>query len=294
MKQILKFKIIIILAIICLFYAPSVFAAEALLESGNSSIPPEGEFEVGFFLNTDNQDINAIEGKIIFPEKLLEMKEIRDGGSIVNFWIERPEIKNGGISFSGITPGGYIGKKGLVFSIIFQSIKEGQGQVQIQNVKTLRNDGKGTLENTTISNLQFIISEQALNSQAKIPKKDTGIPEAFKPVLASDPTIFDGKYFLVFATQDKESGIDHYEVKEGSSGNFIVAESPYLLQNQKLDQEIFVKAIDKSNNEQVEIFYPPYWRPWYKNYWIIAIILAGLIVAGAISRKTLWQKFIKR
>ena len=63
--------------------------------------------------------------------------------------------------------------------------------------------------------------------------------------------IFDGKYFLVFATQDKGSGIDHYEVSEDNGASFIPAVSPYLLKNQSLDTKIIVKAFDKKGNEKI-------------------------------------------
>ena len=198
MKQILKLKIIIFAAIL-LFSASSAFAAEALLEVKNSEIQAGNEFVAEFFLNTENENINAIEGKIVFPEKLLELKEIRDGNSIINFWIERPKAKNGEIPFSGIIPGGYLGGKGLIFSAVFQSIQEGQGSIEIRDMKTLLNDGTGTETNTTVSNLQFVISGQGPASQpAVVETKDIDIPESFEPMVASDPAIFDGKYFLVF------------------------------------------------------------------------------------------------
>ena len=130
MKQSLKSKIIVFTAIF-LFFASSAFAADTL-------------FEAGFFLNTENENINALEGKIVFPEKLLELKEIRTGDSIISFWIEQPEASNGEILFSGIILGGYLGKKGLIFSAVFQSRQEGRDPIEIRDVRTLLNDGEGT------------------------------------------------------------------------------------------------------------------------------------------------------
>jgi len=68
-------------------------------------------------------------------------------------------------------------------------------------------------------------------------------------ILGCLDTPTDGKYFLVFSTQDKGSGVDHYEVREGRFGGFSEVSSPYILKYQSLDKKIFVKAIDKFGNE---------------------------------------------
>ena len=98
--------------------AMPVFAAELFFEAKNQEFVQGEEFIVSVFLNTAEESINAVEAKIYFPAELLKLKEIRDGNSIINFWIERPRAKNGEILFSGIIPGGYMDKKGLIFSII--------------------------------------------------------------------------------------------------------------------------------------------------------------------------------
>lgn len=280
MKRILKFEIIILTAGFLLF-AQSAWAANIFFEAENSDIQVGAKFEIGLFLNTEDQDINALEGKIIFPQDLLELKEIKDGNSIINFWIARPKVSNNEILFSGIIPGGYLGKKGLIFSTVFQAIKDGQGSIKIQDIITLLNDGKGTAAKTTTSNLQFAIFKQLSVAQPEpVPQNDTALPEVFEPIVANDPVIFNGKYFLVFTTQDKGSGISHYEVREGD-GPFIVAESPYLLQNQSLDEEITVKAVDKSGNEKLVTLSSPRLHVWYKDYIIYVIIIIAIIMAIA-------------
>ena len=300
MSKIQKIKIIIV---VCLLLLPAVpiFAAEISFDAKIKEIAVGERFEVGVFLNTEEEYINAVEGKVIFPENLLELKEIRDGNSIVNFWIERPKIKSGPegeqvpygasnqIAFSGIIPGGYAGEKGLIFSAIFRVKNEGEGIIEIQEAKTLLNDGKGTEASLSISNLQFLISKQVPSPQIPISEiKDIEPPELFEPMISQDPEIFDGKYFLVFLTQDKGSGIDYYEVCEGKR-QCVVAESPYLLQNQSLDREIIVKAIDKSGNERIVTL--PAQKPaiWYKNYLILAIIILVIAIAY-LMWKFLWRK----
>ncbi len=277
------------------------FAAETFFGTKAQEIKANQLFEVGVFINTDNEDINAIEGKVIFPQDLLEIKKINDGNSIINFWIDpvRNCVSNGvekpnEICFSGITPGGYNDSQGLIFSITFLAKKGGNSAIEFSGVKVLRNDGKGTEASLTISNFQFSISNPPAGEpipQITTPKtEDRNPPEEFTPQIAADLAIFEGKWFLVFATQDKGSGIDHYEVCEGKR-QCVTAESPYLLQNQDLDEETIVKAVDKSGNERIATIPAQKPRAWYKDYGIIAIlIIVGLIIAGIILRKFLWRK----
>src|SRR3989338_3332078 len=128
-----------------------VFAAQSSFDAKTTQAQVGKNFEVTLFVNTEQENINAFEGKIIFPNDLLDLKEIRDGNTIVNFWVERPhkeqgtgDKKQGEIAFSGITPGGYEGEKGLLFSAVFRALREGVGVLEVKDVKALLNDGKGT------------------------------------------------------------------------------------------------------------------------------------------------------
>jgi len=290
--SIFELRILIVCVLIFVFY---IFIIETVNAAKLNFVSPTQEFAVGqqfqvdLVLNTENEEINAVEGKVIFPGELLELKEIRDGNSIVNFWIERPKIEQDGtICFSGIIPGGYNDGQGLILSITFLAKKEGNGAIKFGEVKALRNDGQGTEVPLTISNFQFSISKEVLTTQPPVPEiKDLEPPENFKPEIASDPTIFEGKWFLVFAAQDKGSGIDHYEVCEGKR-KCLTAESPYLLQNQSLDKEIIVKAIDKSGNERSVTIPARFARAWYKDYAALTILI--IVAFMYLIWKILWKK----
>ncbi|MBU2544616.1 hypothetical protein KJ618_04075 [Patescibacteria group bacterium] len=289
MTKIQKLKIILLAVFTLFLFVTPVFAAEVSVDLASQTIGVDKQFEAGFFLNTENEDINAVEGTIIFPQELLELKEIRDGNSIIAFWIERPKAVSGNeIRFSGIIPGGYADKRGFILSLVFQARQEGSSIIEICDIRALRNDGEGTEARTTVSNLQFVVSGASGTPKIPTVKKDIELPEPFEPTVACDPEMFEGKYFLVFATQDKGSGIDHYEVCEGKR-KCIIAESPYLLKNQNLDEEIIVKAIDKSGNERIIAL--PAQKPavWYKNYLILAIIILVIAIAYLIW-KFLWRK----
>lgn len=286
MKNLLKFKIII-LAIIFFNSAPSVFAAEIFFEPDNQQIKTGNEFKVNLFINTQEEKINAIEGSIIFPDSLLKLKEIRDGNSVINFWNERPEISDNNILFSGIIPGGYLGREGLILSAIFEPLEDGTDFIKITNAKILLNDGKGTEVNASTSNLRFIVSQNNPVFESNVDaKEDSDIPEDFKILISKDPAIFNGEYFLVFATQDKGSGINYYEVCEGKRP-CVKAESPYLLQNQSLNEDIVVKAVDNSGNERVARL-----ELSYKEYLIYVNIIIAFIMICVIY-KFLWKKHKK-
>ena len=274
-----KLKIIILLAVFMPFLAVMpVFSQE--IKKGE-------QFEVSVFLNAESEAINAVEGKVVFPADVLELKEIRDGNSIINFWVERPKNNGNQIIFSGIIPGGYQEANGHIFSVAFQARQDGTSTIEIRDAKILLNDGNGTPSKTAIFNFQFSIFKPALDN-------DTDLPEDFKPEIASDPSIFEGKWFLVFGTQDKGLGIGHYEAQENKKNKiggekWLAVESPFLLKDQELKSFIFVKVIDKAGNERIVVVEPRYPIRWYGQPLIWSIIILGIIILY-IVKKTLWKK----
>ena len=308
------------------------FAARTFFETDNGNVQVGDTFETNFFIDTEGQGINAIEGTIIFPQKIVSLKEINDGNSIINFWIKRPAFKDGEISFSGIIPGGYSSKKGLILTLVFQSLSIGEGQAQVKNINILANDGSGTpvvqpvlssetiqvskasareptssalvnMDGSPASSTSPIISvpnsvtakpASALEPAKPAEIKDTVPPEIFEPKVVSDSNMFDGKYFLVFATQDKGSGIDHYQVLEKKTANilgcdltlwqsgWITAENPYLLKDQSLGSSIQMKAVDKAGNERNETISAKNPINWYEIWWVwvaIAVVLTIFVLA---------------
>ena len=59
--------------------------------------------------------------------------------------------------------------------------------------------------------------------------------------------MYDGQYFLSFATTDLISGLDHYEVIEGGK-EYSDVQSPYLLKDQSLQKRVSVRVYDKAGN----------------------------------------------
>src|SRR3989344_5310183 len=87
------YRLVGYLCIVFFMLATPVWVSAAVLfsEPVHIEATPHQRFEVSVFLDTQLDDINALEGQIVFPGDLLELQEVRDGNSIVNFWIERPQ-----------------------------------------------------------------------------------------------------------------------------------------------------------------------------------------------------------
>lgn len=78
--------------------------------------------------------------------------------------------------------------------------------------------------------------------------KDVTPPAAFTPILGQSSDAFQGKRFISFATTDEASGIDRYEVMEGTSGAWEVVTSPFIMRVQSDDTKVTVRAYDKAGN----------------------------------------------
>lgn len=284
-------------------------AVELYLEFSQPEYAPNEIFSVKIRLNvTPPENVTAIEGYLKFDNQSLKAIDFLSGNSVLMF-IEPPKInqEQGIVSFSGIIPGGYTGsligdpgESNLLGTIVFQSLKPIKPRTIIyflNNSRILFNEGEEFKNNIVFKPLEININSQKivlnpLNELEKIKVIDKIPPEEFKPEIVK----INNQYFLVFNTQDKQSGIDHYEVatfKENLLAqpilvsNFEKSESPYPLNKDDLNKIIEVKAIDKVGNERIAILYPQKQIKWYKNYWLWGIIGIGsmIYIMKIISRK---------
>ncbi len=285
MKKFIKSLSVFVILLLWFVPKPS-FSAEMFFQTEKILYGKNENFVVKVFIDTESVSVNAVEGKIVFND-ILEIKEIRDGNSSINFWIEKPvNNSKGEITFSGITAGGFTGQEKFLFSIIFSAKQEGKALINFDGVQVLKNDGIGTGVMVKKTPLNLSISNES-NTKESVLIDDSNPPEDFKPSVGIDPSMLGGKYFVVFSTQDKGVGIDHYEIREGFWGEYVVAESPYLLTDQGLTKKIYIKAIDKNKNERVVTFAPQNYIKWYQNYLIISIIIL-LIIILFLQKK--WRK----
>ena len=114
----------------------------------------------------------------------------------------------------------------------------------------------------------MLTSSGKTNQWTDIVGADTTPPDDFAITVAHDANTFDGKFFIVFSTVDKQSGVHHYEVMEDDParlgfvyGKSVKSEwktvtSPYLLADQTLESRVVVRAIDNAGNIQEKILGP--------------------------------------
>lgn len=243
-------KFILITLILIFSTTNYVFASNVYIEKSQEDIKVGDEVLINLQLDTENAFYNAIQGKISVSNNL-EIKQVVTGSSIISAWIENPsKSKSNEIEFSGIIAGGYKGT-GTIFGLIIIPKDKSVSKIQAKDISLFLNDGQGTEINKENYSIEILARNLKANeSNSKIETKDTRPPIPFEVILTQDKNIDNGKYILIFETQDKDSGIKTYQVLEGKK-LFEQAESPYVLKNQKINERIYVKAIDYENNERV-------------------------------------------
>ena len=273
-----------------LFVIPAS-ASSLYLEPKDITLTRGDTVTVEVRIDTQGQCVNVVEGLIHYDQTLIKATEFSRGESLLSLWVKAPEIdtEKGLIRFSGGIPGGYCGRvagdPGLTnligriaftvpgFSVGMSPMGTGTSAiVEILPESTVfLNDGKGTKSALSTYGMKIGIAEgipQGRNDWLQKMRDDKTLPEFFQIEMVRDPTVVDNKAFIVFSTTDKQSGIDHYEIKEADpvrsefkagSRQFAVwvpAESPYVLEDQDLKSRISVRAIDNAGNSRVAELVP--------------------------------------
>lgn len=314
-----------IIALIVLF--PSfAFAAEISLDPTSGVYGPGDSYVVNVRLSpeTDDECINAVDVSISYPKDLIKASAFSKGESILTVWAEEPTIDQtkGIVHFSGGIPGGYCGrvlgdpgKTNIIGKVVFSvpamligtTTQASDIQIPVTVLpesKAYLNDGQGTLATLRVKGAVFGRSNDAEhlhNEWTDAIHGDVLPPDDFRAEIQSDPNIFDGKFFLVFSTVDKQSGVSHFEVMEEDplhpgktrgtrdAALFIRTTSPYLLKDQTLKSKITVRAFDNAGNrkefvlnpgdspktQDVGTATPTDWWPWMI---IVLVALVGIVI----------------
>jgi len=260
-------------------------------------------FSIDLRIDTAGECINTIEGEIELPRDL-ELKDFMIGESIINIWVDAPKADqvqkindDGLLRFSGGIPGGYCGSiKGdpgmsnIVGRLIFATPKSMDSDFKkikinfLGGTKVYLNDGLGTLGELVNKNAEITLLQNRKekdNGLDTAMKNDNILPEPFMVEFYKSNKLFNGKYYIIFNTVDKQSGVDHYEILEirseeeiggKTSRNFVdylmsikrsenvqwkKADMPYVLEDQSLQSIVRVKAVDKVGNERIVEYIPP-------------------------------------
>ncbi len=296
-KKILLFFTCALVVSLLAVAVPCVIHAATLHIVADKNVASIGEpIRVEVTLDTQGESVNTVQSEILFPADRFRVTAINDGASIINFWITPPIASTSGeINFAGIISGGYVGSSGSLISFVLTPLASGSGTIEIATATVLRNNGQGSALPVTLASEDIAAGSATYTGSSTAENYSAITPELFTPVVTSDPNLFDGDFFLVFSTVDKGSGIDHYEVLEVPTNpsshitpSWQVATSPYLLQDQSLSSNVYVRAVNHAGSFLVvelsarhpygvvatRFVAPP---PWYK---IAAIIVCAALLTG--------------
>ncbi len=284
----------IFLSLISYLLSPTfASAATVSLDPASGSFGPGDMFIVTVRLDTDpGECINAANIELNYPTQWLRATAFSKGESLLSLWPEEPviDIEHGKVTFSGGIPAGYCGrvqgdpgKTNILGKVVFSvapnpvtgNAPTGSFPVAItfasSTTKILENDGFGTeavLTKTDASITRTLVSLGKTNQWTDIVGKDTTPPDDFTIMVTHDANTFGGKFFIVFSTVDKQSGVHHYEVMEDDParlgftyGKNVKSEwktvtSPYVLADQTLQSRVTVRAVDNAGNIQEKILAP--------------------------------------
>jgi hypothetical protein len=245
----------------------------------------------------DNQGecINAGELSLAYPTGSLRAIDFSRGDSIFSLWVGDPKLDTdtGLVSFSGGTPGGYCGRvsgdpseSNILGRVVFSVVGAQDPSATISLLPASHiylNDGLGTQAQLALAAKSLSIEPKptlAANPWLDEVSGDTTPPEPFAIQIDSNRSVFNGKYYIVFSTTDKQSGLDHYEIHEGSVWKKIT--SPYVLRDQSPENGIEVRAIDKAGNIRLAQFDPgtvPPRQYTMGEYLSLALLLLAAIIA---------------
>ncbi len=303
----------------------SVSAALLYFDPSTTNLFRGDSVAVSLRLDTDEGEcINTVDA-VIHYDPTINAVDVSRGDSILNIWVEDPVIDkvNHTIRFAGGIPGGYCGRipgdpslTNVILKIIVQSpgLSIGGGNNSSprlwldESSQVLLHDGYGTpaplrLQDVTIT-LDGMVGTQVQDTWRDDVQSDTDIPSDFAITLTKDDVAFNGDYFIVFNSNDKQSGIDHYEVMEEPFAEFSKfkwgradapwekVESPYVLKDQTLNSTIRVKAIDKAGNTRVVTLVPDTaLRSMSRETLMITILsLGSALLIGALIFFAIWKR----
>jgi hypothetical protein len=272
-------------------------AAVLYLDPGVHTLQRGDAVSLSLRLNVDEsagECVNAIDAVIRYPSTIQPV-DVSVGKSIFNLWVEAPVIdrEQRTITFAGGLPNGYCGRvagdpsiTNVIADLVFRSpgmvVGRPEGDESLNEAfiefdpvtRVLLNDGQGTPANLQTIGARIVLDRSPSPAQTDAwrdaIRDDTTPPEEFSITLVQDDQIHNQKYYIVFNTTDKQTGIAEYQVMEEPLESFGAfewgrADAPWIapngvnyhvLSDQSLNSIIRVRAIDKAGNEYIATLIP--------------------------------------
>jgi len=296
MKNNYKKIIIFLFIVFCslFFFNQKASASSVILKPSNTILGVGEQFYVDVMIDTNGKMINGIDASINFSSQNISFIRAEEGGSIINLWVEKPNLKGNTIELSGIIPNGFGGVidpfnpkerlPGLVIRLVFETKNNGTSNISLSKSYATLNDGKGTTDN--IPDNSILLNVQNINIPFIYKTKGDAEPEISAYVIR-DTNLFDNKYTLIFDAKDNQTGIKEVLIKEGKR-DWKKIESPYLLEDQSRHSIITLQATNYSGASIVmNIENIPYKLFSVKN---ITVIILLFIVLFFVFKK-IYEKY---
>ncbi|MFA5127882.1 MAG: cohesin domain-containing protein [Patescibacteria group bacterium] len=191
-------------------------AASLYLSPSSGTYQVGQNFSVNVYVNSTDQAMNTVGASLRYSPDSLTVKSISTGGSFINLWIQKPVYNNSK---------GTINFEGGVFTPGYK----GNGGKVATIIFQVKGTNNGVVDFTS----------------AEILAADVG----------REASLFEDKLFLSINATDYQSGIDHFEIKEGNLP-FVRSGSIYVLQDQTQKSVVIINAYDKSGNVRTLIIKP--------------------------------------
>ena len=286
----MKMQSMLIKILSVVFLLPSIASAATLSISAEPNIVGVGDsVNLTVFIDSTSP-VNAFAGLLKCSDLYLKPLRVDDGSSIVSAWITRPTVSDAGIDFAGITPGGFVGASGKLFSAVYKALSEGTATCDLREIEVLRNDGEGTKEPVHNSPLMIIVKKEPTGG-FQMPA-DSEAPESFTVYRGQNEALFDGHPYLTFTALDKQSGMNHYEVLETRLPLWLQIHgwksigTTYMLEDSYGTSDVYIKAVDNADNERVEILHRSHVLRPYEQWLLITVIVL-------LSCILLWRRFLR-
>jgi len=231
-KKNIKFIFISQVLFFGLFFGSAnfVFAETRLYFEGISkSVSPNSEVDIKIFLSA-NRLANALTLEVAYPKDKLDFIGFNNASSIVDLWQFQPKVlTNGNIGFSGGMIRGWVGDKGLIGTLSFKVLNDGEAKISFEKREIYLADGKATKVVPNNNNFNLSIDKASEKMFVEKFKPDDITPPEVSFSVIKNPS--DNVSLIIFNSSDKESGIKDTKMrfkKWWSFGEWIVVESPVV------------------------------------------------------------------
>lgn len=144
------------------FSVHEAIAATLFMQPASGDLVVGDTFALEVRLDTEGEEINAVEAHVAIPRDAFEVIDVDNGGSVFTLWPRPPQfsLEEGTADFAGGTPEGFIGKDGLLGRIFLRAKSAGDtATLSFKDTRAFLNDGNATPARVSLLESFFAIEE---------------------------------------------------------------------------------------------------------------------------------------